>query len=62
MVNKYYQKHKEKLRKEAHERYQNLSEEEKTKSINMLISGIEIFLEKKKKRNLNMVVKDIRIF
>ena len=31
MVNKYYQKHKEKLRKEARERYQNLSEEEKKK-------------------------------
>ena len=29
MVNKYYQKHKEKLQKEARERYQNLSEEEK---------------------------------
>ena len=31
MVNKYYQKNKEKLQKEAHERYQNLSEEEKEK-------------------------------
>ena len=31
MVNKYYQKHKEKLRKEARERYQNLSEDEKDK-------------------------------
>ena len=31
MVNKYYQKHKEKLRKEAREKYQNLSEEEKEK-------------------------------
>ena len=31
MVSKYYQKHKEKLRKEAQERYQNLSEEEKEK-------------------------------
>ena len=31
MVNKYYQKHKERLRKEARERYQNLSEEEKDK-------------------------------
>ena len=28
MTNKYYQKHKEKLRKEARERYQNLSEEQ----------------------------------
>ena len=31
MTNNHYQKHKEKLRKEAHERYQNLSEEEKDK-------------------------------
>ena len=29
MVYKYYQKHKEKLQKQARERYQNLSEEEK---------------------------------
>ena len=31
MVNNYYQKHKERLQKEARERYQNLSEEEKAK-------------------------------
>ena len=31
MVNKYYQKHNERLRKEAHKRYQNLYEEEKDK-------------------------------
>ena len=31
MTNNYYQKHKEKFRKEALERYQNLSEEEKDK-------------------------------
>ena len=31
MVNKYYQKHQEKLRKEVLQRYQNLSEEEKYK-------------------------------
>ena len=31
MANKYYQKHKEILQKEARERYQNLSEEGKTK-------------------------------
>ena len=29
MVNKYYQKHKEKLLKEARARYRNISEEEK---------------------------------
>ena len=31
MVNKYYQKNKEKFRKEAHERCQNLSQEKKVK-------------------------------
>ena len=31
MISKYYQKHKERLRKEAHERYLNLSEEGKDK-------------------------------
>ena len=31
IVNKYYQKNKEKLRKEARKKYQNLSEEEKGK-------------------------------
>ena len=31
MVNNYYQNHKEKLQKEAHERYQSLSEEDKDK-------------------------------
>ena len=32
MTTNYYQKHKEKLRKEARERYQNLSEEKKEKA------------------------------
>ena len=31
MVNKYYQKHKERLQKEARKRYQNISEQEKDK-------------------------------
>ena len=31
IVNKYYQNRKERLRKEAREKYQNLSEEEKDK-------------------------------
>ena len=31
MVIKYYQKHKEKIRKEARERHKNISEEEKDK-------------------------------
>ena len=31
MVNKYYQKHKERLQKESTERYQNSSDKEKDK-------------------------------
>ena len=54
--NNYYQKSKERLPKKARERYQNLSEEEKSKSANLLMSGIEVFLKKKKKRS------DIKIF
>ena len=34
LQNKYYQRHKEKLQKEACERYQNLSEKEKNKRQN----------------------------
>ena len=32
MTNKYYQKHKERLRKEVHKRYQNLPKQEKKKT------------------------------
>ena len=37
MANKYYQKHKEKLQKEARERYQNISEKEKEKKHHYLL-------------------------
>ena len=33
MTNNYYRKHKERLRKGAHERYRNLFEEEKDKRL-----------------------------
>ena len=54
MPSKYYQKKKkkkkkERLRKEARERYQNLSEEKKTKSVNIIVNNIEIFLNIKNK-------------
>ena len=62
MRNKYHKKNKEKIRKEACKRYQNLSEEEKKKRDNMLVSDTENFLNKKKERSVNMVVNDIRIF
>ena len=44
MVNKHYEKHKEKLQKEAREKYQNLSEEEKEKGKKSIEIGIKIFL------------------
>ena len=50
MVNKYYQKKKEKLPKEALERYQNLSEEEKEKRRKKPRYGHKSFLKKKKEK------------
>ena len=52
MVIKYYQKHKEKIRKEARERYKNLSEEEKDKRQKK--NDIKSLLKKKKKKGLNI--------
>ena len=48
MVNKYYQKHKERLQKETLERYQNLSEKEKKKG-EKGPRQIKIFLKEKAK-------------
>ena len=45
MINRYCPKHKERLRKEAWERYQNLSEE--TKSKERSGTDMKIFLENK---------------
>ena len=47
MLNKYYQKHKEKLWKEGHERYQNLFEGEKDKRREK-VRDIKIFSKKTK--------------
>ena len=44
-----YQTNKERLRKKARKMYQNLSEEEKTKIVNMLVNNIKIFQKMKKK-------------
>ena len=51
MVNKYYKKIKEKLQKEAWERYQNLPEEEKEKRVNIIVIEMKIFLKKKTKKS-----------
>ena len=52
MANKYYQKHKERLQKEARERYQNLSKKEKGKMQEKPKNDIESLLKKKKKKVL----------
>ena len=62
VTNKYYQKYKEKPSKKALEKYQNLSEEKKTKCTDMLLSDIEIFLNRKKKRSVEMVGNELKIF
>ena len=48
MTNNYYQQHKERLRKEACKRYQNLSEEKKAKGEKRLEKYVKILLNKKK--------------
>ena len=50
MKNKYHQKHKERLRKEARERYQNLSEEEKNKRRKKAQDRYQKFTEEKKEK------------
>ena len=55
MISKYYQKNKEKLQKESRERYQNLSEEKKTKSANFLEKDIKIVPKKKKKKGVSII-------
>ena len=62
MANKYYVKHKEKLRKEAHGRYQNLSRDKKGKRSKMPETDIQIFLKDKKIKSVIIIVIKIRIF
>ena len=58
MVNK-YQKNKERLWKEARERYQNLSEKEKEKKAKKGPKKKKNILEKKKRQNLWEYMKNI---
>ena len=56
MVNKYCQKHKERLQKEPHKRYQNISKEEKKiKDEKRLQEDIKILLKKKKKKGISII-------
>ena len=52
MVNKYYQKHKESLRKESRERYQNLAEEDKDKRRKKVRERYQNFPEEQKQKLL----------
>ena len=56
MTTNYYQKHKEKLRKEARERCQNLSQEEKDKKRKQIRERYQNFNkeEKEKKNSKNL--------
>ena len=51
---KYYQENKERLQEKAHERYQNLSKEEKKKNDNMVVNVIKVSQEMKNKSLLNI--------
>ena len=51
LKNKYYQKQNERLRKEAREKYQNLSKEESTKGKKKSNKDIKILQKKKKKKS-----------
>ena len=55
MVHKYYQKHKERLQKEACEKYQHLSEEEKDKRQKKPQKDIKILLKKKKEKIISII-------
>ena len=54
MVNKYYQKHKEKLRKEVPDIYQNISEEEKDKERQYGREQYKYLSEKEKRKKTSI--------
>ena len=58
MTTNYYKKTKNSFQIILGKGNQNISKEKKTKSINMLVSDIEIFLKKKKKGSVNAVLND----
>ena len=49
---KYYQENKERLQKTAHERYQNLSKEEKEKKSNNMVVNVTKISQKMKNKSL----------
>ena len=55
MLNKYYQKNKERLRKEARERYQNLLKNKTIKGEKSLEKDIKILQKNKKKKGVSII-------
>ena len=55
MVNKFYQKCKQRLQKEARERYQNLSEEEKDKRPKKAREKYQKFTEQEKEKKTSIL-------
>ena len=55
-----YQKNKERHGGKTRERYQNLSEEQKIESENMVMNHIKIFLNKRKIKEVSMNVNPIK--
>ena len=55
MVHKYYQKHKDRLQKEAHKRYKNCSQEEKDKKHKKLYKDIKFLLKRIKKKKVSVI-------
>ena len=55
MVNKYYQRHKERFEKEAREKYQNLSEEEKDKRQKKARERCQNFTEEEKEKGVSII-------
>ena len=55
-------KSKERLPKQAREKYQDLREKEKKESVNMFVNNVEIFLKKRKTKIVKIIVNDIKTF
>ena len=63
MTNNNYQKHKERLRKEAREKYQNLSEEKKKQKAKKGSRKISNFYcRQKRKKSISIIVNVTKIF
>ena len=55
MINKYYQKHKERLQREARERYHSLFEEEKEKRRRKAREIYQNFTKEEKKKGVSII-------